>query len=79
MYLSDITECASGPILCYLNVRFGYETSDASNPILTEENHWTDFFVCKNANGLLVYVVYIYTVSMFLLFYVCRLISRKKS
>lgn len=26
------------------------------------------FFVCKNANELLVYAVYIYTVSVFLLF-----------
>lgn len=37
MYLNDITVNASSPILCYLNAHFGYETSDASNPTLTEE------------------------------------------
>lgn len=37
MFLSVNTDCASSPILCYLNVHFGYKTSDASNPILTEK------------------------------------------
>lgn len=64
----------SSPILCYLNAQFGYETSDASNSIPPEEKQM-DYFLCKNANGLLVYGVYIYTVSVLL--YVCRLISRK--
>lgn len=80
MFLSVNTDCASSPILCYHNVHFGYKTLDASNPILTEKkNHWTDiFFVCKNANGLLVYAVYIYTVSMFLLF-LCMQVNLKKN
>lgn len=40
-----------------------------------EEIQWTDFFVCKNANGQLVCVVYINIVSMFALLYVCVLIQ----
>lgn len=45
--------------------------------ILTVKNHWTFVWVFFNPNRLLVFVVYVYTVSMFLLFYECRLISRK--
>lgn len=52
VYHSDGTP---SPIFCYINAYFGYKTSNASNSLLTEENK----------NGVLAYVVYIYTVSMF--------------
>lgn len=65
VYHSDGTP---SPIFCYINAYFGYKTSNASNSLLTEENK----------NGVLAYVVYIYTMSMFFLqVYVCRLISGK--
>lgn len=70
-YHSDITECAFSPILCYVNVHFGYKTSDASNlPVTADRGE-------INGNRLLAYVAYVYTVLVFLLFHVCRVISRK--
>lgn len=75
MCLSDITECASGSILCYLNVHFGYERSDVGN--LKLKITGLTFFVCKNGNGLLVYVVFIYTVLMFFTI-LCMQVNLKK-
>ncbi len=78
MYFNVTTECASSPILCYLVFMLAIKHQMPVIQYWQRKNHRTAFFcVCKNANGLLVYAVYIYTVSMFLLFYVCRLISRK--
>lgn len=34
MYHSDITK---SPMFCYINAYFGYKTSNASNPLLTEK------------------------------------------
>lgn len=66
VYHSDGTP---SPIFCYINAYFGYKTSNVSNSLLTEENK----------NGVLAYVVYIYTMSMFFFTSLCMQVNLRKN